>query len=134
MKSEKVKEIKVALEHCVSLKNRCRDCYYGEIGCYKLLKYSLTYINELESENAELKKYRFDWLNSEKMHLQSDMEETEFELASSNRLFEIVSKENRKLKDRIAELERENARLANRITCQVVMPNDKLEEIKKRVP
>ena len=44
-----IKEIKKALEFCVSLKKRCRDCSYGEIGCYKLLKDSLTYINELEN-------------------------------------------------------------------------------------
>ena len=131
MESEKVKDIKKALEHCVSLKNRCRDCYYGGIGCYKLLRDILTLINELESENAELKKYKLDWLNSEKMHLQADMEDTEFELYCANKAFKKVREENQQFKDRINELERENARLANRITCQVTIPDDKLEEIKK---
>ena len=55
MESEKVKEIKKALEFCASLKKRCRDCDYNEIGCYKLLKDILTLINELESENEQLK-------------------------------------------------------------------------------
>ena len=54
MNREKVKEIKKALEFCASLKKRCRDCDYNEIGCYKLLKDSLTLINELESDNKSL--------------------------------------------------------------------------------
>ena len=54
MESEKVKEIKKALKFCTSLKKRCRDCSYSEIGCYKLLKDSLILINELESENKSL--------------------------------------------------------------------------------
>ena len=110
MNSEKVKEIKKCLvfckdrlcEVCPRLKqepNQEEDCRCA------LIEQSLTLINELGSENKELKKYRCDWLNSEKMHLQADMEDTEFELASSNRILEKVSKENQQLKDRIAELE-----------------------------
>ena len=56
MNSEKVKEIKKTLECCVSLKKRCRDCSYSEIGCYRLLKDILALINELESENERLNK------------------------------------------------------------------------------
>ena len=93
MNSEKVKEIKKVL-------NTWKIVFHGITNAD-----ILTLINELESENKELKKYRCDWLNSEKMHLQADMEDTEFELASSNRILEKVSKENQTLKDRIAELE-----------------------------
>lgn len=116
MNSEKTKEIKKALECCANLngKSSCKDCPIGK-KCYEdenlMPRLALTLINDLESENKELKKYRCDWLNSEKMHLQADMEDTEFELASSNRMLEEVNKENAKLKDRIAELEEEKARL-----------------------
>ena len=117
MESEKVKEIKKALKCCIKLNNTkytdrerqlaCINCpYANKDECDVIIsKNCLTLNTELESENAELKKYKLDWLNGEKMHLQAEMEETEFELASSNRLFEMVSKENKQLKDRIAELE-----------------------------
>ena len=57
MESEKVKEIKEALENCTN--NYGTDCYhcpYLEKGCnIKLMEDSLTLINELESENETLK-------------------------------------------------------------------------------
>ena len=93
MNSEEVKEIKKTLKFCASLKKSCRDCPYSEIGCYKLVKDTLILINVLESENKELKKYRTNWLNSEKMHLQAELEDTEFELASSNRMLKKIIKE-----------------------------------------
>ena len=110
MNNEKVKEIKKILE-MFTIDNKEMTLFQSPVpqgeSCIKLIKYAdiLSLINELESENKELKKYKLNWLNSEKMHLQAEMEETEFELASSNRLFEIVSKENQQLKNRIAELE-----------------------------
>ena len=96
MDSEKIKEIKKAL-------NTWKIVFHGITNAD-----ILTYINEMESENKELKKYRCDWLNSEKMHLQAELEDTEFELASSNRILGEVNKENKTLKDRIAKLEKEN--------------------------
>ena len=109
MESEKVKEIKEKLQEEIFIANSFGD-KLRKVPT-KELENLLTLITELESENAALKKYKLDWLNGEKMHLQAEMEETEFELASSNRLFETVSKENKQLKDRIAELESENERL-----------------------
>ena len=112
MDSEKVKEIKKDIDFCTT-KIGCEECSFMPImastNCRnELLKNCLILINEFESENKELKKYRCDWLNSEKMHLQADMEDTEFELASSNRILEKVNKENQQLKDRIAELGKEH--------------------------
>ena len=81
MDSEKVKEIKKALE-CCSIS--CKDCPYdkGEttnpICINYLTKNALTLINELESENDTLHTNLCEW-----------------------------RKENQKLKDRIAELEKQ---------------------------
>lgn len=52
MESEKVKEIKKALEYCISTTD-CTDCPYLKIGnCLDVLDADiLTLINELESEN-----------------------------------------------------------------------------------
>ena len=56
MNSEKVKEIKEALECCSE--GKCEKCLIGEKDIRKcvdiLLKDTLTYINELESENGNL--------------------------------------------------------------------------------
>lgn len=65
MESEKVKEIKKALE-CIVNANapKTEINYYGNLHLD-----ILTLINELESENAELKKYRCDWLMCGMRHL-----------------------------------------------------------------
>lgn len=61
MDSEKVKEIKKALECCINPKlTCCNDCPYnnnGRLSCLEseMLKNALTLINELESENERLK-------------------------------------------------------------------------------
>lgn len=124
MDSEKVKDIKEYLQEELFIATKFED-KIRRISTRDLQKI-LTLINELESENAELKKYKLDWLNGEKMHLQAELEETEFELASSNRLFEIVSKENKQLKKRIAELEKENAKYKQKLTT-----NQWVQEIRK---
>ena len=113
MESEKVKEIKKGLKFMMGLVlsnklpyidgNTPKQIAYEEI---------FNYINELESENKELKRYKLDWLNSEKMHLQADMEDTEFELFCANKSLGKVRTENQQLKDRIAELEKEIEELA----------------------
>ena len=90
MNSEKIKEIKKALE-CMSglckdsLSSICFECeidkkYDEESVC----KEALTLINELESENERL-------------------------LEQRNKTYNIWVKDTEKLKDRIAELEKENA-------------------------
>lgn len=102
MESEKEKEIKKALEDHSIEKLKYQDgIKIKEIDFIDIL----LLINELESENNELKKYRCDWLNSEKMHLQADLEDTEFELGCANNSLKKVIEENQQLKDRIAELE-----------------------------
>lgn len=89
MESERVKEIKKALE-CCSIS--CADCPYdkGEttnpICINNLTKNALTLINELESENDTLHTNLCEW-----------------------------RKENQQLKDRIAELEKENDSLKGNI-------------------
>ena len=61
-------------------------------------------------------------------------------ISSGNKYSLVIQKENgqtpseklTELKDRIAELEKENESLKNRITCKIVFPDEKLEKIKKR--
>ena len=102
MESEKVKEIKKKLQQ---IKERELSSL-AMILQFKIdVNDILTLIKELESENKELKKYKLDWLNGEKMHLQAEMEETEFELYCANKSLKKVREENQQLKDRIAELE-----------------------------
>lgn len=63
-----------------------------------------------KSEYKELKKYRTDWLNSEKMHLQAELEDTEFELGCSNRLFQKVCEEKKELEKQLEQVKQETAR------------------------
>jgi DNA-binding transcriptional MerR regulator len=115
MESEKVKEIKKALECCSTEEqdNSCNECPYRlNYRCsWNLDSDALTLINELESENERLVE------SCKNCHYIKDLE--------------IANGHSKELKDRIAELEKENARLANRITCQVILPDEKLKEIKK---
>ena len=45
-----------------------------------------------KEELQELKKYKTDWLNSEKMHLQGELEYTEFELSCANEAYSTLCK------------------------------------------
>lgn len=99
MESEKVKEIKKALE-CCAKKNRlpCTTCIKSEetdvvLTCRSLLEDILTLINELESENERLLNKIWD--------KEDDLDN--------------YYEENLKLKDRIAELEKENDEKHKRI-------------------
>lgn len=115
MESEKVKEIKKALEDHSIEKLKYQDgIKIKEIDFIDIL----TLINELESENNELKKYRCDWLNSEKMHLQADLEDTEFELGCANNSLKKVIEENQQLKDRI-----ENQRMTKKGFRYEILPS-----------
>ena len=96
MNSEKVKEIKKALKFCTSLKKRCRDCSYSEIGCYKLFKDILTIINELESENERLQDKNYQ--------LEQNLGQCENGYKLELHTERLIHKQ---LKDRIAELESE---------------------------
>ena len=59
------------------------------------------------SEYEELKKYRTDWLNDEKMHLQAELEDAEFELGCSNRLFQKVCEEKKELEKQLEQAKQE---------------------------
>ena len=140
MESEKVKKIKKVLEQ--NTKTCLLYDFEKNTECKVFqCKYILDYINELESENRELKKYKCDWLNSEKMHLQAELEDTEFEFGCANRSLQEVSKENKQLKERLAELEKEieeNAFYSKgyaqgiKNTYEVVVP-DKLKQFAEKV-
>ena len=64
MNSEKVKEIKKALEDCMHTRvSSCRECPYNYTNtktkhreCFRMAEHALTLINELESENERLNK------------------------------------------------------------------------------
>jgi chromosome segregation ATPase len=110
MESEKVKEIKKALECCSTLMdknatseeqdNACNNCPYQVNGrcSWVLDKDALELINELESENEKLAK--------------AGKRATEI----SKELSSVHKKIEEQLKDRIAELEKENACLTEE--CQ----------------
>ncbi len=103
MNSEKVKEIKKALED-----NNTEHFPYIDGHKCKFLNYAdiLTIINELESENERL-------------------------LEQRNKTYNIWVKDTEELKARIAELEKENESLANRTPCQLVITDENFEKIKK---
>jgi hypothetical protein len=115
MESEKVKEIKEKLKERYYYLDQAYSDHlaYGGKGDEQqeeeiyFLRDLRILINELESENEKLKRYKLDWLNSEKMHLQADMEDTEFELFCANKSLDKVRAENKQLKD-------ENERLKKR--------------------
>ena len=92
MNSEKVKEIKKAVECCKDLKNPCRNCPYHDRGeCIEELTLDMgDYINELESDNERL--------SSRHRNLKINYNKT----WKQYREYEV---ENQQLKDRIAELE-----------------------------
>lgn len=98
MESEKMKEIKKALENCTIKGKKCEDCFLVDkhpFACVKnLLCQSLTLINELESESRTFLESKTMW----------------------KRLHTEVCEENQQLKDRIAELEKENETKTDTIT------------------
>ena len=133
MKSEKVKEIKELLR-CLNGEKPCTDCYINEVAreqetcCINVVAdMTLELINELESENERL--------GNKNYQLEQNLGQCEngykLELHTARYQLRGVNEDLKKAQDRIAELEKENEKLKNRITCQIVIPNDKLEEIKK---
>lgn len=126
MNSEKVKEIKKALEYCSnhSVSECSNVCPYDK---YKrcrteLTKDSLTLINELESENERLNK--------------SDTSKEESFIEYYN-LYRDFKRENQQLKNRIAELEKENKSKTDTITDllkkQEFYEKDKLKQFAERL-
>jgi chromosome segregation ATPase len=104
MESEKVKEIKKTLEYCSTpLWTKCYNCSRaGEdsLCMYRLQADALTLINELESENERLK------------HLREVDNKTMTTLRQANTELNECMDE---MQDRIAEMTKENERLKNRI-------------------
>lgn len=113
MESEKVKEIKKALECCCILTNSdlpletrdnaCNSCPYELEWCtHVLIKNALTLINELESENERLQLENRVLLGKE--IVKNEMHEN---LVIGNiNIQEQIKQENERLKNCIAELER----------------------------
>ena len=111
MESEKVKEIKEALECCKQneTEETCRYCLvcpasiwdYEKTCTSDLFQKTLTLINELESENERLSK--------------SDTSKEESSIEYYN-LYRDFKRENQQLKDRIAELEKKNGELKQHVT------------------
>lgn len=100
MESEKVKEIKKALECCANWDgiSSCNDCPIGVEKCFEeenlMPKLALTLINELESENDKYK------------NLYETMYRKYAKLEAETYTKEDVAE----LKDRIAELEKGNGK------------------------
>ena len=98
MESEKVKEIKKALETCMHTRvSGCGECPYNYTNtktkhseCFRMAEHALILINELESENKRL-------------------------LEQRNKTYDIWVRDTEKLRDRIAELEKKNAKLLDSV-------------------
>ena len=103
MESEKMKEIKKALECCKNCDcGNCPYCSYGD--CESDLREDMeTLINELESENERLS-------NSEIGELIKENKELAKQCVEWNELDFIKRNKIKELKDRIAELEKQMCR------------------------
>lgn len=103
MNSEKVKEIKKALDCCKN--SKCVACPYNEGECEIELRDNVEdYINELESENERLsKELDSEWKDRRKAEEDLHKAQWHYKIGLSQ-----SRKRNKELKDRIAELEKEN--------------------------
>lgn len=126
MESEKAKEIKKALECCTNNKG-CEPCprlskkpYYLADCRFALLADILTLINELESENKELRvvtdianerTYRKKFTDEWRKEYQKELDKQGNGHIAGYPDFDLVYKLYFEQKDRIAELESENKRL-----------------------
>lgn len=122
MNSEKVKEIKKALETCMHTRvSSCRECPYNYTNtktkhseCFRMAEHALTLINELESENERLrvvfdianertyrKKFNDEW----RKEYQKELNKQGNGNIAGYPDFDLVYKLYFEQKDRIAELE-----------------------------
>ena len=74
-----------------------------------------------KDEYKELKKYRTDWLNDEKMHLQAELEDTEFELGCSNRLFQKVCEEKKELEKQLEKAKQEKKEILQELKDNIML-------------
>lgn len=120
MEREKVKDIKKALECCGKNNPDCDNCPYSVGGgslCRQPEQEALSLINELESENEKL--------NSRHRNLKINYNK----IWKDYREYEV---ENQQLKDRIAEIEKENEILRkHNIGYHVVNNHEAKEQLKQ---
>lgn len=127
MNNEKVKEIKESLQQEIHSAEYV-DSSYANIVSLDLLKDILTLINDLEGENNIFLKSKIMWkclhselckenqqLKDEKETIKFNMQETEKASFNINQMNGNLVIENQQLKDRIAELEKENDEQYKRI-------------------
>lgn len=109
MNSEKVKEIKKALDCCKN--SKCVACPYNEGECEIELRDNVEdYINELESENERLsKELDSEWKDRRKAEEDLHKAQWNYKIGLGQ-----SRKRNKELKDRIAELEKENVEILER--------------------
>ena len=121
MNSEKVKEIKKSLQQEIHLTEYV-DSAYSENVSLDLLKDVLTLINELESENKELRvvtdianerTYRKKFTDEWRKEYQKELDKQGNGHIAGHPDFDLVYKLYFEQKDRIAELEKENGLLRN---------------------
>ena len=126
MESEKVKEIKKSLQQEIHLTEYV-DRAYSENVRLDLLKDVLTLINELESENKELRvvvdianerTYRKKFTDEWRKEYQKELDKQGNGHIAGFPDFDLVYKLYFEQKDRIAELEKENALIKNSVTMQ----------------
>ena len=126
MESEKVKEIKEALQQEIHLVEYVDDLYANNVSL-NLLKDTLTLINELEKENERINNIALnenitvrEWLQENKRLKDriAKLEKANELLRNAKVVYEIVDycyEDLKKAEKRIAELEKENARLLNSV-------------------
>ncbi len=132
MESEKVKEIKELLR-CMNGEKACTNCYINDIAqeqetcCINVVAdMTLTIINELESENERLE--------NENYKLEQNLGQCEngykLELHTARYQLHTANEDLKKLKDRIAELEKENDGLKDDLKNAVSMQKEILDGFK----
>jgi predicted S18 family serine protease len=119
MKSEKVKEIKKALEE--RIQHKPINCYNGEYveACGMYCRFHRKFVADMGSKNGQTCENCIDFTATDKVKecvdiltLINELEsENERLLQQRNKTYNIWVKDTEQLKDRIAELEKENGEL-----------------------
>lgn len=123
MESEKVKEIKKALECCTIKGKKCEDCQFVDkhpFSCVKkLLCQSLTLINEFESENEKLKTSEFNSCQ--------ELDNACTQIHSLEKQIAELGKENAKLLDSVETVQN------NRCTTKCELTEKQLKQFAERL-
>ena len=147
MESEKVKEIKEKLQEEIFIANSFGDKLRRVPT--KELQNLLTLINELESEKEKLGKQCVDWNNlyhkkldqNQQLKLENERLKESCKNCHYIKDLEISNGHAKELKDRIAELEKENAKLldsvetvqSNRCTTKCELTKKELKQFAQRL-